>query len=143
MKTYVANNPVNITPSKKLYPSINKIALISAVVSRKILSSLNELTFIFLIGFFERRVVAIMSIIDNPSVIINTLLPNPAPRAIPYEPLEAAYATIAISGSVVAILSNVLPTNLAPNLIAKCSAPYESNQLESVNSPNQNSMIRK
>src|SRR5687768_17734539 len=79
---------------------------------RKILSSLNELTSIFLIGFFERRVVAINSIIAKPRVIMSTLLPKPAPRAIPKEPSDAAYATMAISGSVVATLSRVLPTNL-------------------------------
>ncbi len=98
---------------------MNSIALITAVSNRKILSSLNELTSIFLIGFLERRVVAIKSIIASPSVIIRMLLPKPAPKAIPYEPAEAAYTTMAISGRVVATLSNVLPTNLAPNLTAR------------------------
>jgi hypothetical protein len=73
---------------------------------------------------------------------MSTLLPKPAPRAIPKEPSDAAYATMAISGSVVATLSKVLPTNLAPNLVARCSAPYESNQLANVSTPNHINMVR-
>ena len=44
----------------------------------------------FLIGFFERRVVAIKNIIANPKVIIKILLPKPAPKAMPYDPDDAA-----------------------------------------------------
>jgi hypothetical protein len=61
-----------------------------ALTSRKILSSLKVLTLIPFNGDLDMRVVAIISISDNPNVIINRLLPNPAPMATPYDPAAAA-----------------------------------------------------
>ncbi|MGI0017107.1 MAG: hypothetical protein ACREA1_00195 [Nitrosotalea sp.] len=68
---------------------------------------------------------------------MNKLLPSAEPIAVPYEPSFAAATTIPISGSVVAILSNVLHTNLPPHLSARCSAPLDNNQLAKISSPSQ------
>jgi len=97
--------------------------LIIAVATRKSLSILNVLKSIDLIGAFESLVVAISNIIERPRVIIRRLLPKPEPIATPYAPSAAAYTTMAISGKVVATLRSVLPTNLAPYLKDRCSAP--------------------
>src|SRR4029078_5270382 len=94
-------------------------------------------------GFFDSFVVAISNISARPSVIINKLLPRPEAIATPYEPLAAAYNTIAISGSVVATLKRVLPTNFAPYLNERCSAPQDNSQLEKVNSASQSNIITK
>ena len=122
-------------PSITSYPSINIIAPMTAVITSRILSSLNSFTSMNFCGALESLVVAIIDIIDNPNVIMNKLLPSAEPIAVSYEPSFAAATTIPISGSVVAILSRVLPTNLPPHLSARCSAPSDSSQLAKISSP--------
>ena len=106
-----------------------------AVTTRRILSSLNSLTSMNFCGALESLVVAIINIIDNPNVIMNKLLPSADPIAVPYAPSFAAATTIPISGSVVAILSKLRPTNLPPHLSERCSAPSDSIQLAKTSSP--------
>src|SRR5579872_288148 len=123
---------------------MNSTAPTTAVITRNILSSPNSFTSINFCGAFESRVVAIINITASPSVIMNKLLPSAEPMAVPYEPSFAAATTIPISGNVVAMLSNVLPTNLPPHLSARCSAPSDNSQLAKISSasqPSKSSML--
>jgi len=61
-------------------------------------------------------VLAIETMMLNPRLINNMLLPIAEPKTVPYKPIEAALATSTISGNIVVMLGSVLPTKRAPNL---------------------------